>query len=133
MLKAMKKAEIKKAEGRVSNAIAWVFIILQFCALTGYVFGLCSEGQKFSQIITRGFLLPWAFFVLFIRAEILALVGLIMELVGYNLLGIGALVLGLLVWLRWGNKKGRTTTLVAIVTIITSSILYFGGHDWWSS
>ena len=129
----MEKAEIKKSKGRVSNVIAWVCIVLQFLAHTSNVFRLCSEGQEFSQIITRGFLLPWAFFVLLVRAEIHALLGLILELVGYNLLGIAALGLGLQLWLRWGNKKGKTTTLVAIVTIIISSILYFGGHDWWSS
>ena len=118
--------QLKKDEGKVSNVIAWVLLVLQFSASIIYVSELCSEGQKFSQIVTRGLLLPWAIFLLLLRVEMKTLVGLICQLIGFNAVGIGGLILGLQVWLKRGNKKGKTTIIAAIVTILLSSILYYG-------
>jgi hypothetical protein len=122
------KSQAKKSRIDASNVIAWIFIVLQICACVGLTYQLCSKGEKLSQIVTRGLLLPRAFFLPLVRSETPAVVELSGALFGYNILGIGAVILGLLIWLRRGNKQGRTTTIAAIVVIIINSLLYFGGY-----
>lgn len=99
--------ETKKiTKSRVSNFIAWIFIVLQVLLMLGglYVGHSQSEGENVS----------------FHSAP--AVVQSIVFLFGMNILGIGALVLSLIVWLRHGNKQGRVATITSVVVILINTL-----------
>jgi len=96
--------EHKKSKGRVSNSIAWVFIVLQTMLIWG---GLYAGGHQ-EQI---------AFF-----NNLEATVQSVVYITVINILGIGALILSLIVWLYHKNKKGKVTTFAAIIAIILNTL-----------
>ena len=118
--------QLKKEKGKVLNVIAWVLLVLQLFYSRIYVI----DHAKLSKIIPGGLQLPRAIFLLLLQAEMKTLASLIFQLIVFNAVGIGGLILGLYIWLRRGNKKGQITTVAAIVVILISSILYFGCYNW---
>ena len=96
----------KIAKGTVSNSIAWIFIVLQVLLMLGGLYAGRSphEGENISFHNTP------------------AVVQSVMFLFGMNVLGIGALVLSLIVWLYHANKKGKATTITSAVVIIVNTL-----------
>lgn len=119
-----KKSKSSK-KGTVSNVIAWVFIVLQGCLISGGIYNITHDEQSFWQIFSQN--LPKCVLV-FIQLNVKAIVQLAVFLIGGNLLGIGALILGLIVWLQHKNKDGKITTIAAIVVIIINSLLSVGDN-----
>ncbi len=94
------------AKGKVSNVIAWVFITLQIMLIIGGLYGGNSQNQGANVSFYN---LP-------------AIVQSVTFLFCYNIIGIGALVLSLIVWLYHANKKGKATTITSAVVIIVNTL-----------
>jgi hypothetical protein len=96
----------KITKGRVSNSVAWIFIFLQVLfTLGGLSAGHSPHGGKNVSLQNAQAMVQSAVFLFCM-----------------NLLVIGALILGLIVWLYHGNQKGRDTTIVSIVAIIVNTL-----------
>ena len=96
-----------KAKGNVSNCIAWVFITLQIMLIVGGLFARSSPNQGANVSFRNG----WEMFQS------------VIYIFGINILGIGALVLSLIVWLHHKNLKGKITTIVATIVIIVNTLV----------
>jgi len=94
-------------KGSVSNFIAWVFITLQIMLIIGGLYAGSSQNQGANISFRNG----WAIF------ESLVYIFCV------NILGIGALVLSLIVWLQHKNLKGKTTTIAAAIVIIVNTLV----------
>jgi len=92
--------EYKRVKGRVSNTIAWILLILQIMLFMG---GLYAGGDK--EAI--------AFF-----SNLEATVQSLVFITAFNILGIGALLLSLIVWRYHKNNKGKLTAIIAVAIII---------------
>ncbi len=103
----MNMSETKIVKGGISNTIAWIFIAIQIMFIIG---SLRTGGDK----------QPMAFF-----NNLKATLQSLLEVIGINLLGIGALVLSLIVWRYHKNNKGKLTAVVAIAVIILNTFCNF--------
>lgn len=109
-------AKPKMAKGSLSNYIAWVFITLQIMLTVGGLVG----GLLFPISLPRA--PPGYVYVNVSFHNLPAAVGSVVFLFCGNILGIGALILSLIVWLRHNNQKGKTTAIVAAVVIVVNSL-----------
>ena len=95
-------------KSRAWNVIAWIFIVLQ-ALLT-----------PFEDLRSGGSREPIAFF-----NNLKATVQSIIMVTGMNIPGIGALILGLIVWRYYYNPTGKVTTFVALVIIVLNTLCSF--------
>ena len=91
-------------KSRASNVIAWIFIVLQASDILGYLYAGGSRQ-------------PIAFF-----NNLQATVQSIIIVFGINILGIGAIILGLIVWRYYYNPSGKVTIIVAITIIVLNTL-----------
>lgn len=103
----MNDKAIRKPKGTVSTCIAWVFMILQILLIVGALFAGLSPTQG-----------PDVSF-----HDTPAIVQSVVYLFCGNILGIGALTLSLIVWLRHNNLNGKITAIAAIIVIIVNTSL----------
>ena len=94
-------------KSRASNIIAWIFIVLQAMLILG---GLYAGGSRE----------PIAFFY-----NLEATIQSVTMITVGNILGIGALILGLIVWRYHNNPIGKVTTFVAIIIIVLNTLVTF--------
>ncbi|MHC4132545.1 MAG: hypothetical protein ACYSSP_10875 [Planctomycetota bacterium] len=95
-------------KGSVSNFIAWIFIVLQILLIMG---GLYAGAHYPSQGQIISFKSVWAIY------------GSVIVILCFNILGVGALILSLIVWLNHKNLRGKTTTIVSAIVIIVNTLL----------
>jgi len=124
---------VSKKEGlkRFWNSIAWLFIILQSLLLAGGTFNYVKDGQPILQIVGRGLLFPLLLVDVCLSGNFTALLQLSIEVTAFNLLAIGALLLGLVLWLHRRYGEAKKTVVAAIVVIILGTILYWGDKRFW--
>jgi len=97
----------KKPKGTLSIYIAGVFLVLQLMLILGglYVERSPHQGSNISfdngQAIVQS--MVYIFFI--------------------NILGIGALLLSMIVWLRHKNKGGKIIFIISSIVIIINTIL----------
>ena len=111
--------QARKKAGSLSNAIALIFIILQGLLIVGALCNIATDDYSFLQVFFEN--------MAGIAAGLLrfdVMLQIAVQLVGFNLLGIGALILGRIIWLRHGNTDGKPITRIAFVVIIINTILY---------
>ncbi len=121
----------KEGLKRFWNSIAWLFIILQSLLLAGGTFDYVKDGQPILHLVGRGLLFPLFLVDVCLSGNFTALLQLTIELTVFNLLGIGALLLGLVLWLYRRYGEARKTVVAAIVLIILGTILYWGDKRFW--
>jgi len=95
-------------KGIASNVIAWIFIVLQ------------AWLTPFGDLHSGGSREPIALF-----NNLKATVQSIIMVTGMNIPGIGALILGLIVWRYHNNPIGKVTTFVALVIIVLNTLCSF--------
>lgn len=106
MNKKQKTVRRKHPKGTASICIAVVFITLQIMLMIGGLYVGPSEHQGANVSFHNP----------------AAIVQSVVFLLFTNILGIGALVLSLIVWLYHKNVNGKVTTIIASVVIIVNSL-----------
>ncbi len=94
-------------KGRISTLIAVLLIVLQIILMLGGLYG----GKSQVQVTYVSF------------HDVPAIIQSVTFLFGFNIIGIGALALSLIVWLYHKDKAGKVTTIIACLVIIANSLI----------
>jgi hypothetical protein len=101
------KIDRKHEKGTASICIAVVLIVLQVLLMIGGLYAGRSPHESEN--------------VSFHNAK--AMVQSIVFLIGINILGIGALILSLIVWMYHKNLRGKVTAIISIIVIMINTLL----------